>query len=51
MDNECKAWESNVDATYEGNNWGSCGFQRHFPWIEFTLAGEAEALSMDNFGG
>merc|ERR1711935_777369 len=60
MDNECKAWESNVDATYEGNNrdggcapnnWGSCGFQRHFPWKEFTLAGEAEALSMDNFGG
>jgi len=36
----CKAWESNVDATYDGNdnscgtneNWGSCGFQRHFPW-------------------
>merc|ERR1711935_77916 len=60
MDNECKAWEPNVDATYEGNNrdggcapnnWGSCGFQRHFPWKEFTLAGEAEALSMDNFGG
>merc|ERR1711892_526713 len=58
MDNECKAWESNVDATYEGNNkdggcapnnWGSCGFQRHFPWKEFTLAGEAEALSMDGF--
>jgi len=39
--NACKAWETNVDATYEGNsrssgcadyNWGSCGFQRHFPW-------------------
>ena len=38
----CKAWESNVDATYDGNdqecgtnnNWGSCGFQRHFPWNE-----------------
>jgi len=39
-DGACKAWESNVDATYDGNdnscgtneNWGSCGFQRHFPW-------------------
>jgi len=38
----CKAWESNVDATYDGNDnncgsnedWGSCGFQRHFPWNE-----------------
>lgn len=36
--NMCKAWESNVDATYEGNDkcgwrdWGSCGFQRHFAW-------------------
>ena len=36
----CKAWEANVDATFDGNdnecgtneNWGSCGFQRHFPW-------------------
>merc|ERR1711892_678790 len=60
MDNECKAWESNVDATYEGNNrdggcapnnWGSCGFQRHFPWKEFTLTGEAAALSMTGFTG
>jgi len=38
--NMCKAWESNVDATYDGNdndcpgydNWGGCGFQRHFAW-------------------
>jgi hypothetical protein len=32
----CKAWEANIDATMEGNedgdNWGGCGFQRHFPW-------------------
>jgi len=56
MDNECKAWESNVDATYEGNaiggcapdNWGSCGFQRHFPWRDFAT-GEAEALSLNTF--
>jgi hypothetical protein len=38
--NECKAWEANVDASFDGNdnacgdseNWSSCGFQRHFPW-------------------
>lgn len=43
--NDCKAWETNVDATYEGNsrssgcadyNWGSCGFQRHFPWRQWS---------------
>merc|ERR1712176_1206186 len=45
----CKAWEANVDATFDGNdngcasgsntneNWGSCGFQRHFPWNEVEL--------------
>jgi len=45
----CKAWESNVDATFDGNdngcasgsntneNWGSCGFQRHFPWNQVEL--------------
>jgi len=41
----CKAWESNVDATYDGNdnscetneNWGSCGFQRHFPWNQIDV--------------
>merc|ERR1719350_389944 len=56
MDNECKAWESNVDATYEGNpiggcapdNWGSCGFQRHFPW-RILIATETTALSLDGF--
>lgn len=35
-DHICKAWEANIDATMEGNedgdNWGGCGFQRHFPW-------------------
>merc|ERR1712241_746330 len=37
--NMCKAWEANVDATYDGHdggcgaeNWGGCGFQRHFAW-------------------
>jgi len=32
----CKSWEANIDATMEGNedgdDWGGCGFQRHFPW-------------------
>jgi hypothetical protein len=55
MDNECKAWESNVDATFEGNtiggcapdNWGSCGFQRHFPWRTLTASSAEEtALSL-----
>ena len=48
----CKAWEANVDATFDGNdngcasgsntneNWGSCGFQRHFPWNEVQLLQE-----------
>jgi len=59
MDNECKAWESNVDATYEGNNraggcapnnWGSCGFQRHFPWRNLdTDKNEDDALSLNGF--
>lgn len=39
--NACKAWEGNPDASFDGNdnactdseNWSSCGFQRHFPWI------------------
>merc|ERR1712088_60846 len=55
MDNECKAWESNVDATFEGNtiggcapdNWGACGFQRHFPWRTLTASSAEEtALSL-----
>lgn len=39
----CKAWEANAGAANENlkpvngvaatvNDWGSCGFQRHFPW-------------------
>jgi len=52
--NSCKAWETNVDAQYEGNsrstgcamyNWGSCGFQRHFPWRDWTAA-ERTKLSL-----
>jgi len=49
--NDCKAWETNVDATFEGNsrnsgcamyNWGSCGFQRHFPWKSWSDAERAK---------
>jgi len=33
---ECKSWEANTDATFDGNadgeDWGCCGFQRHFVW-------------------
>jgi hypothetical protein len=40
--NACKAWEANIDATMEGNsdldNWGGCGFQRHFPWSMLDLS-------------
>lgn len=32
----CKAWEANPGASMEGDedldNWGGCGFQRHFSW-------------------
>merc|ERR1712050_479418 len=42
--NACKAWEGNPDASFDGNdnactdseNWSSCGFQRHFPWVAGT---------------
>ena len=35
--NDCKAWEFNADAIFEGNdkcgvNYGQCGFQRQFAW-------------------
>lgn len=44
--NACKAWEVNIDATHEGNalggcaddNWGGCGFQRHFKWGQAASA-------------
>lgn len=56
----CKAWESNVDATYDGNdqgcgtneNWGSCGFQRHFPWNEVdTTSFRNRGCVVTNDGG
>jgi hypothetical protein len=46
----CKAWEANIDATMEGNedgdNWGGCGFQRHFPW-GITDAAVGDATPVD----
>lgn len=56
--NACKAWEFNIDAQYEGNsrstgcamyNWGQCGFQRHFPWREWT-SDERTKLSLGSAG-
>jgi len=54
--NMCKAWESNVDATYDGQdggceaeNWGGCGFQRHFAWGRPTaMDAEHSKIVMDN---
>jgi len=54
--NMCKAWESNVDATYDGNdlgcganNWGGCGFQRHFAWgSPVALDSVHSSIDMDN---
>jgi len=54
VNNMCKAWESNVDATYDGNdncgaeNWGGCGFQRHFAWgNQVALDAEFTKITMD----
>jgi hypothetical protein len=52
--NACKAWEGNPDASFDGNdnncgdtdNWSSCGFQRHFPWLTAGLHGYANSGSM-----
>jgi len=54
--NMCKAWESNVDATYDGQdggceaeNWGGCGFQRHFAWGRPTaMDAEHTKIVMDS---
>jgi hypothetical protein len=49
----CKAWEANVDASYDGGSdeycpdnqdWGSCGFQRHFPWANADQAASADDI-------
>lgn len=56
----CKAWEANVDATFEGtedyDNWGGCGFQRHFPWfwgtngefMEQSVGGTPNAVNLNS---
>lgn len=51
----CKAWEANVGAAIEGNedldNWGGCGFQRHFPWAiaDANILNNVDANSIINF--
>lgn len=52
-DHSCKAWEANIDATMEGNedqdDWGGCGFQRHFPWgITDAQDGGARDLTLEH---
>jgi len=51
----CKAWEANVDATFEGtedyDNWGGCGFQRHFPWYWGPAGVYLEGEAVQNIGG
>jgi len=51
----CKAWEANVDATFEGtedyDNWGGCGFQRHFPWYWGPAGVFMEGQPILNQGG
>ena len=58
----CKAWEFNPDASFDGNdgadtcgtneNWGSCGFQRHFPWSGTEQAAYLGTSGFgSNFGG
>lgn len=53
-DHLCKAWEANIDATMEGNddfdNWGGCGFQRHFPWSMTRAAGNGLAHDFSGIG-
>ena len=53
----CKSWEFNPDASFDGNdgastcgtneNWGSCGFQRHFPWGAYPAYLGANGLTPD----
>merc|ERR1712176_828402 len=50
--NACKAWEANAGAALEDHkadgtvvhDWGSCGFQRHFPWYNKRPAAAGDSL-------
>merc|ERR1719220_1208038 len=48
----CKAWEANAGAALEDHkadgtvvhDWGSCGYQRHFPWYNKNPAASTDDL-------
>jgi len=54
--NDCKAWEFNADAIFDGNdkcnkNYGSCGFQRQFAWgAAGPLTGTVASVVDTTFG-
>jgi len=47
----CKAWEANAGAAIENHkgsgarDWGSCGFQRHFPWYNAVPTATTDPLA------
>merc|ERR1719443_631978 len=47
----CKAWEANAGAAIENHkgsaarDWGSCGFQRHFPWFNKVPTAATDPLA------
>merc|ERR1712127_455057 len=47
----CKAWEANAGAAIENHkgsgarDWGSCGFQRHFPWFNAVPTATTDPLA------
>jgi len=58
----CKAWEANAGAALENHkadpdnlvhDWGSCGYQRHFPWFHDSpnVAGTANVNALGLFSG
>jgi hypothetical protein len=52
-ENACKAWEANVDASFDGSydqdDWGCCGFQRHFSWRESNSAHGVDSTAYAEF--
>merc|ERR1712127_1140968 len=47
----CEAWEANAGAAIEihkgsgARDWGSCGFQRHFPWFNAVPTATTDPLA------
>jgi len=56
IQNDCKAWEFNADAIFEGNdkcgvNYGQCGFQRQFSWDAEGAASGTAASTLTHYPG